>query len=127
MADSNRRLPRAVTDARQDLAELRNSPSRAALLRLKADIWIAASSNASSNADVRNRTASDQRASKCLLRPKGRTDSDDSGRGWACLLIRGSTAGPPGERLGPLWDHTLCMWPDNQHVGTRSTRSPLPR
>src|SRR6185312_15227961 len=40
--------------------------------------------------------SSDQRASKCLLRPKGRTDSDDSGRGWACLLIRGSTAGPPG-------------------------------
>jgi hypothetical protein len=28
---------------------------------------------------------------------------------WQRLsLIRGSTAGPPGERLGPLWDHTLC-------------------
>jgi hypothetical protein len=49
--------------------------------RPEADSRLATSSNASSNADIRNRTAYDQLDSQCLLRWKGRTDSDDSGHG----------------------------------------------
>jgi hypothetical protein len=25
---------------------------------------------------------------------------------------------PDSKSLGPLWDHTLCIRPDNPHVGT---------
>jgi len=35
------------------------------------------------------------------------------------LLIRGFRCRAPGERLGPR-DYTLCIWPDNQHVGAPS-------
>jgi hypothetical protein len=48
-------------------------------------------SNASSNTGERNRTVAGQLDNKCLLMLKDWTDSDGSGHGRACLLIRGSS------------------------------------
>jgi len=71
----------------------------------------------SSNTGTQNRMQADALERVDADHPDHRMASDGFDTGRARLLIRGSTAGPPGERLGPLWDHTLCIRPHNPHVG----------